>query len=94
METFFLVLVHIVAVTALFISAYRTGFAVCEINARRQAEACAAPLTEMLEQLNLDVEKILEEPDIAAKGFRCEDTPRDFGPEGRSTDSGRNHTKG
>lgn len=61
MATLLLVLFHIVAVGAVYISAYRTGFAVSESETRRQVEACAAPLTEMLERLNLDIDKILED---------------------------------
>jgi hypothetical protein len=61
MGTLLLIIFHIVAVGAVYVSAYRTGFAVCESNTRRQVEACAAPITEMLERLNLDIESILED---------------------------------
>ena len=93
METFLLVLVHSIAVTALYVSAYRTGFAVCEPNTRRQAEACAAPLTEMLERLNLDIDTILEEPDDAGNGSCCRDTLKDGGSGKGTTGQSRDQIK-
>lgn len=61
MGTLLLIIFHIVAVGAVYISGYRTGFAVSESNTRRHVEACTAPLTEMFERLNLDIDKILED---------------------------------
>jgi len=61
MGTVFLILFHISIVTLVYITAYRTGYDVCRDETRRQAEACAAPLTEILEQLNMDVEKLLDD---------------------------------
>ncbi len=61
MGTLFLVLFHIIIVAAIYITAYRTGYRVCFDESRRQAENCEAPLTEMLEQLNLDIENILND---------------------------------
>lgn len=61
MGTLFLIIFHIVIVTAIYISAYRTGYGVCRDQSRRQAEACSAPLTEILEQLNLDIGKFLDD---------------------------------
>jgi len=51
-----LIIVHIVCVASLYVSAYRTGFKVCRDESLRRAEAYAAPLADMLEQLNLDIE--------------------------------------
>ena len=61
MGTLFLILFHIVLVTAIYITAYRTGYKVCRDESRRQAEAYAAPLTAMLERLNLDIENFLDD---------------------------------
>jgi hypothetical protein len=84
MEIILLLLVHGIAVTALYISAYRTGFAVCETNTRRRAEACVAPLAEMLERLNLDIDAFIEEPDDAGRDTCGRGTPKDHGS-GKST---------
>jgi len=61
MGTLFLIMFHIVFVTAIYITAYRTGYGVCRNQSRRQAEACSAPLMEILEQLNLDIERFLDD---------------------------------
>jgi len=61
MGTLFLIFFHIVFVTAIYITAYRTGYGVCRDHSRRQAEACSAPLSEILEQLNLDIESFLDD---------------------------------
>jgi len=55
-----LIFFHIIFVTALYITAFRTGYGVCRNKSRQQAEARTAPLTEILEQLNLDIEKFLD----------------------------------
>lgn len=56
-----LIIMHIVCVTSIYISAYRTGFNVCRDESLRRAEAYAAPLAEMLEQLNLDIESFVDD---------------------------------
>ena len=56
-----LIIIHIVCVTAVCISAYRAGFKAGWDESRRQAEAYAVPLTQMLERLNLDVETFLND---------------------------------
>ena len=61
MGTLFLLLLHIAVVTALFITAYRTGYKSCLDESRRHAAAYAAPLVEMLERLNLDIENFLDD---------------------------------
>ena len=50
-----LIIIHIVCVSALYVSAYRTGFKVCQEESQRWAEANVAPLTEILERLNMDI---------------------------------------
>lgn len=61
MGTLFLIIFHIVFVSALYITAYRTGYGVCRNQSRRLAEARTAPLAEILEELNLDIEKFIED---------------------------------
>ena len=56
MGDFILIIIHIICVSALYVSAYRTGFKVCRDESQRRAEANAAPLTEILERLNMDLE--------------------------------------
>ena len=56
MGEFILIVIHIVCVTAIYVSAYRAGFKVCQDESQRRAEAYAAPLTEILERLNMDIE--------------------------------------
>jgi len=56
-----LILLHIVCVTALYMTAYRTGYKAGRDESRRRAEAYAAPLTEMLERLNLDIDNFLDD---------------------------------
>ncbi len=56
MEEFMLIVIHIVCVTAIYISAYRAGFKVCQDESQRRAEAYAAPLMDILEHLNMDIE--------------------------------------
>lgn len=80
MGTLFLILFHILAVAAVYVSAYRTGFAVCAANTRREAEACVAPLTEALERLNLDIETLLEEPTDTRQQHIIRGGKRDFRP--------------
>ena len=91
METILLIIMHSIAVTALYFSAYRTGFAVCETNTRRRAEACVAPLAEMLERLNLDIDTIMEEPDGAGRGSCDRGTPKDRGSGKSPPGQGRDH---
>jgi hypothetical protein len=56
----FLIFFHIIFVTAIYITAYRTGYAVCRNKSRQLAKDRAIPLMEVLEQLNLDTEKFLD----------------------------------
>ena len=56
-----LILFHVIMVAAIYFTAYRTGYGVCQDESRRQAEACAAPLTEILERLNLDIDNFLDD---------------------------------
>ncbi len=59
MMTLLLIVYHLVLVTAVYWTAYRTGYQSCQDEARRQAKAYTAPLTEILEKLNLDAEEFL-----------------------------------
>ena len=61
MEHWVLILFHIVWVTAVYIAAYRTGYKACRDESQRRAEAYAAPLTELLERLNMDIETFIED---------------------------------
>lgn len=61
MGILFLIFFHIVFVTAIYITAYRTGYGACRDQSRRRAEACTAPLTTILEELNLDIERFLDD---------------------------------
>jgi hypothetical protein len=61
MMTFILIAYHLVLVTAVFWTAYRTGYKACREESRRLAEAYANPLTEILEKLNLDADKLLND---------------------------------
>ena len=56
MGTLFLIIVHIVFVTAVYITAYRIGYGACRDQSRRRAEACTAPLTTILEELNFSTQ--------------------------------------
>lgn len=56
-----LIVIHIVCVTAIYVCAYRAGFKVCREESLRQANACAAPLVEMLERLNMDIETFVDD---------------------------------
>lgn len=56
-----LIVIHIVCVTTVYISAFRTGFKVSRDESRRQAQACVAPLAEMLERLNLDIDAFIDD---------------------------------
>ena len=59
--TLLLITYHIVLVTAVFWTAYRTGYRASADESRRQAEAQVAPLREILERLNLDAEAFLDD---------------------------------
>ena len=61
MGTLFLIFFHIVFVTAIYITAYRTGYGACQDLSRRRTEACTAPLRTILEELNLDIERFLDD---------------------------------
>ncbi len=61
MGTLFLTIFHVVIVAAIYITAYRTGYRSCQAESRRHAEEYTAPLTKMLEELNLDIERFLED---------------------------------
>ena len=61
MGTLFLFIIHIILVTAVYITAYRTGYGVCRDEALRQASNEALPLTRILEELNLDIETFLDD---------------------------------
>ena len=61
MMTFFLIAYHIVLVSAVYWTAYRTGYKACRDESRRQAEIHAEPLKKILESLNMDAEALLNE---------------------------------
>ncbi len=61
MMTFMLITYHIVLVSAVYWTAYRTGYNACADESRRQAEAHVAPLREALERLNLDTDALLDD---------------------------------
>ena len=59
--TLFLIAYHIVLVSAVYLTAYRTGYKTCQEESRRQAATQAEPLKEVLERLNMDAEALLNE---------------------------------
>ena len=61
MTTFLLITYHLILVSAVYWTAYRTGYKTCLDESRRQAEAHTAPLKEILEKLNLDAEALLND---------------------------------
>ncbi len=61
MITLMLITYHVILVSAVYWTAYRTGYNTCAAESRRQAEAHVAPLKEILERLNLDAEALLED---------------------------------
>ncbi len=56
-----LIVIHMVCVTAIYVCAYRAGFKVCRDESLRQANAYAAPLAEILERLNMDIETFVDD---------------------------------
>jgi len=56
-----LIIIHIACVTSIYISAYRIGYKAAREESIRRAEANAAPLAEILEQLNLDMETFVDD---------------------------------
>lgn len=61
MGTLFLIVIHIILVTAVYITAYRTGYGVCRDDALRKAGDETQPLKRILEELNLDIETFLDD---------------------------------
>jgi hypothetical protein len=61
MGTLFLFIIHIILVTAVYITAYRTGYGVCRNEVLRQTSKETLPLTRILEDLNLDIESFLDD---------------------------------
>jgi hypothetical protein len=61
MMTLMLITYHIALVSAVFWTAYRTGYRACADDSRRKAEAQVGPLREILERLNLDAETLLND---------------------------------
>ncbi len=61
MMTLMLIVYHVVLVSAVFWTAYRTGYKACADESRRKAEAHVAPLREILEKLNLDAGAFLDD---------------------------------
>ncbi len=59
--TWLLIALHIIMVTAVYWTAYRTGYKASLAESRRQAMDGAAPLIETLEKLNLDVDEFLDD---------------------------------
>ena len=59
MMTGLLIAFHIIMVTVVYGTAYRSGYNARVAESRRRAKDGAAPLIETLEQLNLDVDEIL-----------------------------------
>ncbi len=59
--SFFLIVYHVVLVSAVYWTAYRTGYNTCQDESRRQAEAQTEPLKEILERLNMDAEALMNE---------------------------------
>ncbi len=61
MITFMLITYHIILVSAVYWTAYRTGYSARADESRRRAEAHVAPLKEILEKLNMDADALLED---------------------------------
>jgi hypothetical protein len=61
MMTLILITYHLILVTAVYWTAYRTGYNACRDESRRLAEAYTTPLSEILEELNLDVDKLMKD---------------------------------
>ena len=61
MMTCLLIAFHIIMVTGVYWTAYRTGYNARDAESRRQAMDGAAPLIETLEKLNLDVDEFLDD---------------------------------
>jgi hypothetical protein len=61
MLTFLLIIYHVLLVTAVYWTAYRTGYKACRAESQRLAQAYATPLTQMLEKLNLNTEEFLND---------------------------------
>ena len=59
MMTGLVIVFQIILVTAVYWTAYRTGYKACAYESRRQAAANAAPLVDILEGLNLDAEALI-----------------------------------
>ena len=59
--TWLLIAFHIIMVTAVYWTAYRSGYKAGLTVSRRQVEASTAPLTEILEKLNLDPDEFLND---------------------------------
>ena len=61
MDLKFILIYHAILVTAVYITAYRTGFEACRRAFRCKTALGTAPLVDMLERLNLKVEDFLDE---------------------------------
>ena len=61
MMTWLLIVFHIIMVTVVYWTAYRTGYNAHVAELRRRAEDGAAPLIETLEKLNLDVNEFMDD---------------------------------
>ena len=61
MMTWLLIVFHIIMVTFVYWTAYRTGYNARFAEFRRRAKDGAAPLIETLEKLNLDVDEFLND---------------------------------
>lgn len=61
MMTWLLIAFHIIMVTVVYWTAYRTGYHARVAESRRRANDSATPLIETLEKLNLDVDEFLND---------------------------------
>ncbi|MGD8241636.1 MAG: hypothetical protein PVF59_02335 [Desulfobacterales bacterium] len=61
MMTWLLIVFHIIMVTVVYGTAYRTGYNARIAELRRRDEDGAAPLIETLEKLNLDVNEFIDD---------------------------------
>ena len=61
MMTWLLIAFHIIMVTGVYWTAYRTGYNARVAESRRRVKEDAAPLIETLEKLNLDVDEFLND---------------------------------
>ena len=59
--TWLLIVFHIIMVTFVYCTAYRTGYNARVTELRRRAKDGVAPLIETLEKLNLDVDEFLND---------------------------------